>query len=129
VTDSRLRNYHPLLLVVSVAETVDYYRTKLGFEHAQPTLAADWLEADFALMRRDDVYVMFKALPGVQPNPNGRVHDAFIFVRELEPLRDELRRNGVKIQREIAVAEGEGVRAFYFEDNNGYLFCCGHPLG
>ena len=132
MTDTRMQALHPLMIVNDVAETAAFYRSKLGFSFCFPEQAESQLAGDFAMMQRDNVVLMFKAVAKGTPRPNRTVHDwaphdGFIYVRDLEPLCEELRAKGVKIVKEIGETEW-GTREFLFEDNNGYVFCCGHPL-
>jgi catechol 2,3-dioxygenase-like lactoylglutathione lyase family enzyme len=130
MSDATLRGIHPLFIVEDVAATADFYRSKLGFEYLFPEQAAEHLNGDFAILKRDQAVVLFKAVPNGKPRPNHTVHeyalhDAFIPVLELEPLCEELRSKGVRIVREITDTEW-GTREFHFQDNSGYIFCCGH---
>ena len=125
--------YQPLLIVSDVAETTRFYLEKLGFRHLYPDQADAFLEGDFAIVERDDVILMFKAVEGGAPRPNHTVHewathDAFIFVKDPEALCAELQSRGVRVVKELAATEW-GTREFQFQDNNGYVFSCGHPLG
>lgn len=128
---AKLGLYQPLLIVADVAATAAFYREKLGFDFLYPEQAEAHLEGDFAILERDEVILMFKAVEGGVPRPNHTVHewaphDAFIFVEEPEALLVELRDNGVEITKELGDPEA-GARSFHFRDNNGYVFCCGHP--
>jgi catechol 2,3-dioxygenase-like lactoylglutathione lyase family enzyme len=130
MNNTAMQRYQALLIVSDVAETAQFYRSKLGFEFVDAEQAAAQLEGDFAMLKRDEVVIMFKAVKNGKPRPNWTVHafaphDAFISVRDLEPLCEELKFKGVKIVKDVHDSEW-GTREFYFEDNNGYRFCCGH---
>jgi len=132
MSDHTMQHIHPLLIVEDVSLTADYYRTKLGFEFFFPEKASAHLAGDFAMLKRDNVILMFKAVKNGMPRPNRTVHewlthDAFIVVEDLESLCDELRGNGVTITKDIETTAW-GTREFHFEDNNGYVFCCGHAI-
>jgi catechol 2,3-dioxygenase-like lactoylglutathione lyase family enzyme len=132
MSDTTMQRYQPLLIVLDVEETAEFYRSKLGFEFAYPEQAAAWLEGDFAMLKRDGVVIMLKAVKNGKPRPNWTVHeysphDAFIPVTDLEPLCEELKSKGVKIVKDVHDTEW-ATREFYFEDNNGYRFCCGHSI-
>jgi len=125
-----MKTIFPLLIVSDIKATAEFYRSKLGFEFCFPEEAADHLAGDFAMLKRDHVTLMFKAVENGKPRPNRTVHewathDAFIVVMDLEPLCEEFRSKGVNIVKEIEDTEW-GTREFHFEDNNGYVFCCGH---
>jgi catechol 2,3-dioxygenase-like lactoylglutathione lyase family enzyme len=125
-----VESIYPFFIVADVAETAQYYRSKLGFEFFAPEQAAAQLEGDFAMLKRDGIVLMFKAVENGRPRPNHTVHphathDAFIHVRDPGRLCEELRAKGVRITKEVEQTEWN-TREFHFADNNGYVFCCGH---
>jgi uncharacterized glyoxalase superfamily protein PhnB len=124
-----MERIYPLFIVANVAETVAFYRTKLGFDFFAPEAAAAQLEADFAMLQRDGIVLMFKAVDNGVARPNHTVHqnathEAFIVVRDPDNLCEELRGKGVTITKEVEQTEWN-TREFHFQDNNGYVFCCG----
>ena len=69
MSNMAMQRYQPLLIVSDVAETAEFYRSKLGFEFVDTEQAAAQLEGDFAMLRRDEVVIMFRAVKNGKPLP------------------------------------------------------------
>jgi len=123
----------PFFIVESVAETIDFYTTDLGFVvEFQQTLDGD-TEPSFCILGRDEVSIMFKTIvPGIHPTPNLKVHkwarwDAYIATRDPDALYDEFRASGTAFQRDLENTD-DGLRAFEVRDNSGYILCFARRL-
>jgi uncharacterized glyoxalase superfamily protein PhnB len=123
---TQMRTISPYFIVNDVVQSAEYYRDRLGFDFRR-----FWGDPPcFVMVHRDGVQIMLKQLerPG-QSRPNRTVDadapwDAYIYVRDVEALYQELKARGAKI---IRLPE----RTFYemteieVEECNGYVLCFG----
>lgn len=122
----------PFFIVDHLQESLDFYRSKLGFE-VTFTSGGDGQSDDFfGIVQRDAVMLMLKAIePGIHPQPNHTRHrwaswDAYINTPDPDALYAEYVANSVPIHSELADTS-DGLRAFEIVDNNGYILCFGRP--
>jgi len=128
-----LRSVTPFFIVDDLNATLDFYRTRLGFD-VRYEGGGDETHDDFwAFLGRDNVMIMFKAIaPDVHPQPNRSRHewarwDAYIYTDDPDSLYREFVSKDVPMHRELADTS-DGLRAFEIADNSGYVLCFGRPL-
>ena len=119
-----LKKLTPNLMVEDVARTVAFYRDTLGFEVL--TTLPGQEPFDFAIVRRDNVELMFQSrlslsdnVPALSGAPIGASQTFYIEVTGVRDLYETLRD-----KVEIVVDFHEtfyGTREFYFRDLNGYI--------
>src|SRR5262249_38413607 len=128
--EQKLFSVAPYLIVDDIVQSAEFYREKLGFHFDRY-----WGDPpSFVIVHRDNVHIMLKGIgsPG-HSRPNHRLSsdspwDAYIWVKDSTALYEELRAKGVKITRELEVAD-YGCRDFDVEDNSGYILCFGEDVG
>ncbi|PWT88891.1 MAG: hypothetical protein C5B55_12290 [Blastocatellia bacterium] len=119
-TAAKITSLAPQFLVDDLSQAVAYYRDRLGF-------ASDFVyESFYASVSRDGFSIHLKCAP---KNVAERTHrkqnehlDAYIGVRDIEGLFDELKSKGANIIRSLEERPW-GCKDFYVEDPEGYLLC------
>jgi catechol 2,3-dioxygenase-like lactoylglutathione lyase family enzyme len=125
-----LNSVAPFFIVDDLGATVAFYQSKLGFEVIYQCGAEGNGDDYFAIVRRDGVMLIFKAItPEVHPQPNRSRHewarwDAYISTDDPDSLYTEFEGRDVPVHRELANTS-DGLRAFEITDNNGYVLCFG----
>ena len=119
----------PNFIVRDVMLSIAFYRDRLGFE-------VMYLGPDdgpyFAMLRRDGVYVMIKAIaPDVMPKPNSSRHhwarwDAYIYTPDPDALAEEFAGRGVVFREPLGV-NSDRLRGFEITDADGYVLYFGRP--
>ena len=110
----------PQFLVDDLSEAIDYYRDRLGFD-------PDFVyESFYASVSRDGFSIHLKCAPKTVADRTHRKQnehlDAYVGVRGIEALFDELKSKGAHIIRSIEERPW-GCKDFYVEDLDGYLLC------
>ena len=110
----------PQFLVDDVAAASAYYRDRLGFE-------TDFVyESFYASVSRDGFSIHLKCAPKTVADRMHRKQnehlDAYIGVRGIEAIFDELNSRGAHITRALE-ARPWGCKDFYVEDPDSYLLC------
>jgi catechol 2,3-dioxygenase-like lactoylglutathione lyase family enzyme len=128
-----LNSVTPFFIVDDLGATLEFYKSKLGFDVLYKG-GGDGDGDDFwAFLGRDRVMLMFKAIaPEVHPQPNRSRHewarwDAYINASDPDALYAEYAGKNVAMHRELANTN-DGLRAFEITDNNGYVLCFGCPI-
>ena len=128
-----LNTIAPCFIVDNLRASLDFYRSKLGFEVTY-TGGGDGVDEDFyGIVERDRVMIMLKAItPEIHPQPNHTRHqwarwDAYVHTSDPDGLYAEYVANGVPMHRPLEDT-GDGLRAFEITDNSGYVICFGRPL-
>jgi catechol 2,3-dioxygenase-like lactoylglutathione lyase family enzyme len=123
----------PFFIVDDLSATIAFYQSKLGFE-VRYKGGGEGIGDDFyAIMGRDRVMIMFKAIsPEVHPEPNRSRHewarwDAYINTDDPDSLYTEFKGREAPMHRELANTS-DGLRAFEIADNSGYVLCFGRPI-
>jgi catechol 2,3-dioxygenase-like lactoylglutathione lyase family enzyme len=125
---TRMQGISPFFIVGNVANTVAFYRDRLGFEvtHREP-------ERDpfFAIIRRDGVQILLKAEDGVPPLPNPQRHpsmrwDAYVQVPEPDALAAEALGRGAIFSAPLRDTH-DGLRGFEITDPDGHVLFLGRP--
>ena len=128
-----LKSVAPFFVVDDLPATLAFYQSKLGFDVLYKSGGDGNGDDYFALMGRDRVMIMFKAItPEVHPQPNHSRHewapwDAYINTEDPDTLYAEFTGRQVPMHRELANTN-DGLRAFEVIDNNGYVLCFGRPV-
>ena len=123
----------PFFIVDDLTATIDFYRSKLGFDVPYKGGGDGEVDDYWAFVGRDKIMIMFKAIASdVHPQPNSSRHgwarwDAYIYTDDPESLYTEYVAKGVPMHSELAIT-GDGLRAFEIKDNNGYVLCFGRPV-
>ena len=120
----------PCFLVDDVVRTANYYRDQLGFRYDR-----FWGDPPgFCMVKRSGVVLMLSQTPGsggVRPNrltdPAGETWDAYVWIEDVDGLREEYRSKGVNVTREVC-DQPYGCRDFDVEDCNGYRLCFGQDI-
>ena len=127
-----LNSVVPFFIVDDLAETIQFYQSRLGFQVCHQ--GGDGQGADFwAMLSRDQVMLMFKHItPDVHPQPNPSRHewaawDAYVFISDPDSLYTELLAKNAPMRRQLANTS-DGLRAFEITDNSGYVLCFGRPI-
>jgi len=110
----------PQFLVDDLSVAIDYYRDRLGFE---PEFV---FESFYASVSRDGFSIHLKCAPKTVADRMHRKHnehlDAFVGVRGIDALFDELKSKGANIIRSLELRPW-GCKDFYVDDADGYILC------
>ncbi|MFI5230642.1 MAG: hypothetical protein ACHQWU_16335 [Gemmatimonadales bacterium] len=112
-----------------VMRALAFYRDRLGFEL---TFLGPDNEPYFAIVQRDAVYLMLKAIaPEVQPVPNSSRHpwarwDAYVHTPDPDALAEEFATCGISFREPIGV-NSDALRGFEIMDMDGYVLYFGRP--
>jgi catechol 2,3-dioxygenase-like lactoylglutathione lyase family enzyme len=123
----------PCFIVDDLNATIAFYQSKLGFNVLHKGGSDGTDEDYFAIMGRDRIMLMFKAVaPGVHPQPNRLRHewaptDAYIGTDDPDSLYAEFVAKQVPMHRELA-NNSDNLRAFEITDNSGYVLCFARPI-
>lgn len=122
----------PCFVVDDLQPSLDFYRSRLGFEIAYTGGGDGEGEDFFGMVQRDGVMIMLKAIaPEIHPQPNHSRHpwarwDAYVHTSDPDSLYAEYVANAVPMHRALADTS-DGLRAFEIVDNSGYVICFGRP--
>ena len=128
--NATLEKIHPFFIVKNLADAIDFYNQKLGFE---TDLLIPEDDPFFAIVSRDNVRILLKHItPDTLPVPNHTRHewarwDAFILVSDPDALFTEFQSRGLTFHETLADTD-DGLRAFELKDHDGYVLCFGKPL-
>ena len=130
---STLNGIAPFFVVDDLDGSLDFYRSKLGFEITHRGGGDGQDEKDFwGIVQRDGVMIMLKAIaPEIHPQPNHSRHewarwDAYVHTSDPDSLYREFIGRAVPMHRPLEDT-GDGLRAFEIKDNSGYVLCFGRP--
>ena len=117
----------PTLLVSDMDKTVGYWRDKLGFE-----VVDTFAENTFAIMKRDDNYVMFGQVKDPSEIiPNWKIREKtsniYFWTDDVESLYKEYKESGAPIDWDLYTAP-YGVKEFGINDPDGYDIAFGEIL-
>ncbi len=128
-TNSTLESISPFFIVKNLAESIDFYNRKLGFE---TDLLVPEEDPFFGIMGRDNVQIFLKEIAeDTPPVPNNTRHqwarwDAFVLSSDPDALFAEFQARGLEFHETLADTS-EGLRAFELKDHDGYVLCFGKP--
>jgi catechol 2,3-dioxygenase-like lactoylglutathione lyase family enzyme len=119
----------PFFIVSNVAQTIAFYRDKLGFETRFQEPKRDPF---FAIVGRDGAQIFLKSDKDTPPLPNPKRHpsmrwDAYVYVRDPDALAAELAERGAEFSKPLADTH-DGLRGFEIRDPDGYVLFFGRPL-
>src|SRR5581483_10441250 len=103
-----LNSVAPFFIVDHLASSIEFYRSKLGFEVLYKGGGEGGGEDYYGIMGRDRVVIMLKAItPEVHPQPNRTRHewarwDAYINTDDPDGLYAEYVAKGVPMHQELA---------------------------
>lgn len=129
-TNSMLERIYPFFIVKDLADSIDFYNQKLGFE---TDLLVPEEDPFFGIVSRDNVRILLKHITEhIDPVPNHTRHewarwDAFILVSDPDALFAEFQARGLAFHETLKDTE-DGLRAFELKDQDGYVLCFGKPL-
>jgi catechol 2,3-dioxygenase-like lactoylglutathione lyase family enzyme len=123
----------PFFVVDDLQTSLDFYRTRLGFEITYRG-GGNGVSADdfWGIVQRDGVMIMLKAIsPGIHPQPNHTRHewapwDAYVYTPDPDALYAEYLANAAPVHKPLTDTS-DGLRAFEILDNSGYVICFGRP--
>ena len=128
-----LNTIAPFFIVDDLHASLDFYRSKLGFEITHRGGGDGDNDKDFwGIVQRDGVMIMLKAItPEIHPQPNHSRHewarwDAYVHTSDPDSLHMEFVANAVHMHRSLE-DNSDGLRAFEIIDNSGYVICFGRP--
>ena len=127
-----LNTIAPFFVVDNLRTSLEFYRSKLGFEITHTGGGNGDGEGFFGIVQRDGVMVLLKAItPQIHPQPNHSRHkwarwDAYVHTSDPDSLYSEYVANSVPMNRPLADTS-DGLRAFEIIDNSGYVICFGRP--
>ncbi len=128
--NATLERIYPFFIVKNLAESIDFYNQKLGFETDMLVPEDDPF---FGIVSRDNVRILLKHITeSTHPVPNHTRHewarwDAFILVSDPDAMFAEFQSRGLEFHETLADTD-DGLRAFEFKDHDGYVLCFGKPL-
>jgi len=128
-----LNTIAPSFIVDDLQASLDFYRSKLGFQVTY-TGGGDGVGEDFfGIVERDRVMIMLKAVaPEIHPQPNRSRHewapwDAYVHTSDPDSLYSEYVAKAVPMHRPLG-NNSDGLRGFEINDNSGYVIFFGRPL-
>ena len=111
----------PYFPVADAAASAEHYENVLGFKREY--VAGD--PPQFAIMSRDGLAIMLRVVDEpsrISPNERqGGTWDAFFWVRDVQSLHEELKRNGAEIVYGPIVQASYGMKEFAVRDPEGYV--------
>ena len=118
----------PSFIVSDVAQTIAFYRDKLGFETR--FLAPDQ-NPFFAIIGRDGAQIFIKSERDVSPVPNHTRHphlrlDAFVYASDPDALAADFAEHGAEFSVPLEDTH-DGLRGFEIRDPDGYVLFFGRP--
>ena len=105
----------PVLQVVDVIETTDYYRNILGFN-------CDFVSSEYGVVWRDNAAIHF-----ARSDENQKAARLFLWLIDVDRYYQEILQRGVRISIEIADRDYK-IRDFGVEDINGAILIFGQDI-
>ena len=128
MTQAALQSISPSFIVSDVAQTIAFYRDKLGFEtrFQQPDR-----DPFFAIIGRDGTQLFVKSEKNIDPVPNHQRHrhlrwDAYVYAPEPDALATEFTNRGANFSTPLKDTT-DGLRGFEIADPDGYILFFGRP--
>ena len=129
-SNATLERIYPFFIVKDLAESIDFYNQKLGFE---TDILVPEEDPFFSIISRNNVRILLKHITeDIHPVPNHTRHewarwDAFILTSDPDALFAEFQSRGLAFHETLADTS-DGLRAFELKDHDGYVLCFGKPL-
>jgi len=105
----------PVLQVVDVIETTDYYRNILGFN-------CDFVSSEYGVVWRDNAAIHF-----ARSDENQKAARLFLWLIDVDRYYQEILQRGARISIEIADRDYK-IRDFGVEDINGAILIFGQDI-
>ncbi|HIG59776.1 MAG TPA: hypothetical protein EYQ22_02685 [Gammaproteobacteria bacterium] len=105
----------PVLQVVDVIETTDYYRNILGFN-------CDFVSSEYGVVWRDNAAIHF-----ARSDENQKAARLFLWLIDVDRYYQEILQRGAHISIEIADRDYK-IRDFGVEDINGAILIFGQDI-
>ena len=126
-SEAKLTAVAPTLLVADMKKSIEYWKDKLGFE-----LVNTFGENNFAIMKRDNNYVMFgqvKDPSEIKPywKIREKTSNIYFWTDDVETLYKEFKESGATIDWDLYTAP-YGVKEFGINDPDGYDIAFGEIL-
>ena len=122
----------PVLGANNVANSVGYYREKLGFQNPNGIFRPEGHETSgvYAIMTRDDISLHIQIRRrDLYPNDRERIEsDVYLYVEDVDPVFAEFDKRGAKIVRGITDGPNYGLRDFVIEDLDQNRLIFGSPI-
>ncbi len=126
-SSAKITGSAPILLVADVMRSVEHYRDKLGFE----VVDTFGEPVDFAIMRRDENYIMFADAKAEEIKPNWKIREKtsniYFWTDDVGTLYKEYKENGATIDWDPYTAP-YGVKEFGINDPDGYDIAFGEVI-
>ncbi len=128
--DITLEKIYPFFIVDNLAESIDFYNSKLGF---QTDLLVPEEDPFFGIVARDNVRILLKQITEyIHSVPNHTRHewarwDAYIYTSNPDGLYAEYQSRGLEFHEPLADTS-DGLRAFELKDHDGYVLCFAKPI-
>lgn len=110
---------NPIIPVSDVAETIEFYESKLGFTCLTPFRPGEHIL--YAVLKRDSIVINFNYFEGEQLRNVERPH-LRIQVRNIEPFFDDLKIKGALETGESIDETAWDTKEFVVYDNNRVKF-------
>ena len=124
MTKAKIIGTAPQLLVRNVAETVEFYKQKLGFE----LIGLVGNPPVYGMIKKDDFQIHFAHSPtgNIRTNRSSCAGccDFILWIPEIDQFYTELKQREVKIVEEIT-RRTYGSREFVFQDLDGHHILVG----
>jgi len=133
MTQTMISGISPFFIVNNVADTLSFYRDKLGFEITFQ--GPETNDIFFGIVSRGGAQIIFKEV-GVPPVPNytrdikqGIARwDAFVSVPDPDALAAEFALRNVEFFVPLNNNTDDGLRGFEIQDINGYILFFGRTM-
>ena len=128
----KLTGLRPMLGVPNLAETIDFYVTKLGFTCAA-TMGEKPDQPTWANLQRDGIAMMFNEFHTHDDPEDDHDHTAelsgsiYLNTDDVDALHVEFTGRGVQMETEPETMV-YGMREFALRDNSGYLVLFGSQV-
>ena len=122
----------PVLGSINVANSVEYYCERLGFQNPNGIFRPEDHENSgvYAIITRDniDLHIQIRRRD-LYPNDRERIEsDVYLYVKDVDPLFAEFDKRGAKIVRSITDGPNYGLRDFVIEDLDQNRLIFGSPI-
>ena len=130
-TNAILERIYPFFIVDNLAESIDFYNQKLGFE---TDLLIPEEDPFFGIVSRDNVRILLKHITEfIHPVPNhtrqrmGKMGRLLFSLRILIHCLLRYQSRGLEFHEPLEDTD-DGLRAFELKDHDGYVLCFGKPI-
>ena len=122
----------PVLGSKQVANSVEYYRSKLGFQNPNGIFRPEGHESPgvYAIVARDGINLHIQIRRReMHPEERERIEsEVYLYVADVDPLFKEFHEKGATILRGITDGPNYGLRDFVIEDLDKNRLIFGSPI-